>query len=79
MKTIGLLGGMSWESTLEYYRAINQGINAALGDLHSGKVVMYSVDSILSNACNMPATGQAPLTSCVTPPSGSSVPVPIFY
>lgn len=44
MKTIGLLGGMSWESTLEYYRAINQGINAALGDLHSAKVVMYSVD-----------------------------------
>jgi len=44
MKTIGLLGGMSWESTLEYYRAINQGIKNALGGLHSAKIVLYSVD-----------------------------------
>ena len=44
MKTIGLLGGMSWESTLEYYRAINQGVKQALGGLHSGQIVMYSVD-----------------------------------
>ena len=44
MKTIGLLGGMSWESTLDYYRAINEGVNKALGGLHSAKVVLYSVD-----------------------------------
>lgn len=44
MKTIGLLGGMSWESTLGYYRAINEGINNALGGLHSAKIAMYSVD-----------------------------------
>ena len=44
MKTIGLLGGMSWESTLEYYRTINEGIKKALGGLHSAKIVMYSVD-----------------------------------
>ncbi len=44
MKTIGLLGGMSWESTLSYYRAINEGIKKALGGLHSAKIAMYSVD-----------------------------------
>jgi len=44
MKTIGLLGGMSWESTLGYYRAINEGIKNSLGGLHSAKIAMYSVD-----------------------------------
>lgn len=44
MKTIGLLGGMSWESTVDYYRLINQGIGASLGGLHSAKIVLYSVD-----------------------------------
>lgn len=44
MKTIGLLGGMSWESTGCYYRAINEGVKNALGGLHSAKIVMYSVD-----------------------------------
>lgn len=44
MKTIGLLGGMSWESTVSYYRAINEGVKNALGGLHSAKIVMYSVD-----------------------------------
>lgn len=44
MKTIGLLGGMSWESTLGYYRAINEGVKEALGGLHSAKIAMYSVD-----------------------------------
>ena len=44
MKTIGLLGGMSWESTAEYYREINTGIKQALGGLHSAKVAMVSVD-----------------------------------
>ena len=44
MKTIGLLGGMSWESTALYYKMINQGVNAQLGGLHSARLVMYSVD-----------------------------------
>ena len=44
MKTIGLLGGMSWESTVSYYRAINEGVKNALGGLHSAKIVLYSVD-----------------------------------
>ena len=44
MKTIGLLGGMSWESSLGYYRAINEGIKKTLGGLHSGNIAMYSVD-----------------------------------
>ncbi|SEM32886.1 aspartate/glutamate racemase family protein [Halomonas caseinilytica] len=44
MKTIGLLGGMSWESTESYYRALNTGIKASLGGLHSARVVMVSVD-----------------------------------
>jgi aspartate racemase len=44
MKTIGLVGGMSWESTLEYYRIINQYTKERLGGFHSAKIVMYSVD-----------------------------------
>ena len=44
MKTIGLLGGMSWESTLEYYRLINMYVNERLGKLHSGKILLYSFD-----------------------------------
>jgi aspartate racemase len=44
MKTIGLLGGMSWESTELYYRLINEGIRTALGGLHSAQISMVSVD-----------------------------------
>ncbi len=44
MKTIGLLGGMSWESTELYYRAINEGVKNRLGGLHSAKIVLVSVD-----------------------------------
>jgi len=44
MKTIGLLGGMSWQSTTSYYQAINQGINSKLGGLHSAKLTLCSVD-----------------------------------
>ena len=44
MKTIGLIGGMSWESTVEYYRLINAEISARLGGLHSAKCLLYSVD-----------------------------------
>lgn len=44
MKTIGLIGGMSWESTVPYYRTINETIKAHLGGLHSAKLVLVSVD-----------------------------------
>jgi aspartate racemase len=44
MKSIGLIGGMSWESSIEYYRLINQGVREKLGGLHSAKSVMVSVD-----------------------------------
>ncbi|QKJ88522.1 amino acid racemase [Paramixta manurensis] len=44
MKTLGLLGGMSWESTVPYYRLINQGVKQRLGGLHSAKLILYSVD-----------------------------------
>ena len=44
MKIIGLIGGMSWESSLEYYRIINERIKQKLGGLHSAKSLMYSVD-----------------------------------
>ncbi|UOQ48784.1 aspartate/glutamate racemase family protein [Gracilibacillus caseinilyticus] len=44
MKTIGLIGGMSWESSLEYYRIINEEVKDTLGGLHSAKCLLYSVD-----------------------------------
>lgn len=44
MKTIGLIGGMSWESTVTYYQIINETIKQELGGLHSAKVLLYSVD-----------------------------------
>ncbi len=44
MKVIGLIGGMSWESTVPYYRLINETIKERLGGLHSAKLVLYSVD-----------------------------------
>lgn len=44
MKTIGLIGGMSWESTVTYYQIINEGVKEQLGGLHSAKILLYSVD-----------------------------------
>lgn len=44
MKTIGLIGGMSWESTVTYYQIVNEVIREQLGGLHSAKVLLYSVD-----------------------------------
>ena len=44
MKTIGLIGGMSWESTVLYYRQINETVKERLGGLHSAKLILYSVD-----------------------------------
>lgn len=56
MKTLGLLGGMSWESTLPYYRLINQGISARLGGLHSASIILYSVD--FAGIAQLQADGQ---------------------
>ena len=44
MKTIGLIGGMSWESSLEYYRVINEQTKIMYGETHSAKCLMYSFD-----------------------------------
>ena len=46
MKTIGLIGGVSWESSIEYYRIINEAVHAKLSGVHSAKSVMYSVDFV---------------------------------
>ena len=55
MKAIGLLGGMSWESTVPYYQIINEAVKAALGGLHSARILLYSVDFAEIEACQ--ATG----------------------
>ena len=44
MKTIGLIGGMSWESTIPYYRIINEKVKETLGGLHSARIILYSVE-----------------------------------
>lgn len=44
MRTIGIIGGMSWESTVTYYQEINEAVREELGGLHSAKILMYSVD-----------------------------------
>lgn len=51
MKTIGLIGGMSWESTLTYYELFNTAAKEKLGGLHSAKVLLYSVDFYEIEAC----------------------------
>ncbi|MFA4876344.1 MAG: aspartate/glutamate racemase family protein [Methanoregula sp.] len=44
MKTIGIIGGVSWESSIEYYRQMNEIVNRKLGGLHSAKILMYSIE-----------------------------------
>lgn len=51
MKTIGLIGGMSWESTVTYYQTINETVKERLGGLHSAKLLMYSVDFAEIESC----------------------------
>lgn len=62
MKCIGLLGGMSWESTVSYYQALNRGVRAQLGGLHSARVLLNSVDFAgierLQHADDWPATAR---------------------
>jgi len=61
VKTIGLIGGMSWESTASYYRLVNEQVKQQLGGLHSAKLVLYSVDfheiEQLQATGNWPAAG----------------------
>lgn len=63
MKTLGLIGGMSWESTVPYYRLINETVRQQLGGLHSAKIVLYSVNfheiEALQRAGDWAAAGQA--------------------
>ena len=56
MKTIGLIGGMSWESTIPYYRIINEKVKETLGGLHSARIILYSVEFAEIEECQ--ATGQ---------------------
>jgi len=56
MKTIGLIGGMSWESTVPYYRMINEAVKETLGGLHSAKIILYSVEFDEIEKCQ--STGQ---------------------
>jgi aspartate racemase len=62
VKTIGLIGGMSWESTVTYYRQINETIKEMLGGLHSAKIILFSVDfheiERLQHAGNWEAAGE---------------------
>lgn len=51
MKTIGLIGGMSWESTVTYYQIINETVKEKMGGLHSAKILLYSVDFAEIEAC----------------------------
>ncbi|MEA5049511.1 MAG: aspartate/glutamate racemase family protein [Eubacteriales bacterium] len=51
MKTVGLIGGMSWESTIPYYQILNEAVKKQLGGLHSAKILLYSVDFYEIEAC----------------------------
>ncbi|WNQ12244.1 aspartate/glutamate racemase family protein [Paenibacillus aurantius] len=53
MKTIGMLGGMSWESTARYYQTVNEVVKKELGGLHSAKILMYSVDFAEIEECQV--------------------------
>jgi aspartate racemase len=53
MKTIGLLGGMSWESTVLYYQVLNKGVRDRLGGLHSAKILLHSVDFAEIEQCQV--------------------------
>ncbi|MGE1061179.1 aspartate/glutamate racemase family protein [Megasphaera paucivorans] len=62
MKTIGLLGGMSWESTVTYYQLINESINQKYGGSHSAKILLYSVDFQEIETCQTTGNWQRIIT-----------------
>ena len=53
MKRLGLIGGMSWESTATYYRALNEGVRDRVGGLHSAPLLMWSFDFAVIEDCQM--------------------------
>ena len=55
MKVIGLIGGMSWNSTLEYYRLINERVAEKLGGLHLARIILYSLDFEEISYCELPS------------------------
>ncbi len=55
---IGLIGGMSWESSAEYYRIINREVQKRLGGVHSARSLMWSVDLPMLSACSILGTGR---------------------
>ena len=57
MKTIGLIGGMSWESTAHYYALLNKLVNERLGAHHSAKILLYSIASRNSRRRSSPTSG----------------------
>ena len=63
MKTIGLIGGMSWESTIPYYRIINEKVKEKLGGLHSARIILYSVEFAEIEECQ--ASGQWSKSACI--------------
>ena len=65
MKTIGMIGGMSWESSLEYYRIINETVKTRLGGLHSAKSLMFSFDFAVIEALQMAGDWPAATTMMV--------------
>ena len=76
MKTIGLIGGMSWESTQDYYRLINQGIKHSLGGLHSAKIILNSVDfhiiEKLQHQGDWPATAEILIKAALSVQAGGA-------
>ena len=67
MKTIGLIGGMSWESTIPYYRIINEKIKESLGGLHSARIILYSVEFAETKPARLTASGTGVLKFSGTP------------
>ena len=76
MKTIGLIGGMSWESSGEYYRLINEAVKAKLGGFHSAKCLLYSVDfadiEILQREGKWPAAARMLVSAAKSLESGGA-------
>ena len=76
MRTIGLIGGMSWESTALYYRIINREVGTRLGGLRSAPLLMRASTSRKSWRARRPAPGTSSRRRSPTPAAGSSAPAP---
>lgn len=76
MKTIGMLGGMSWESTTSYYKALNEGVKSVLGGFHSAKICMVSVDfndiATLQHQGDWPATTRVLIDAALSVEAGGA-------